>query len=70
MRWEQNGSVVETTSCFPGTSEVFVLEEDGSQVLKRMDSLKIGELVLGFDGEKEIYTEVMGWLHKKPEAHG
>lgn len=26
-RWEQNGSVVETTSCFPAHAEVYVLED-------------------------------------------
>lgn len=68
-RWEQNGSVVETTSCFPGSSEVYVIE-DGQQIQKRLDSLKIGDTILGFDGQKDTYTQVIGWLHKKPEAHG
>ena len=44
-RWEQNGTVIETTGCFPAETEVFVLE-DGQNVIKRMDQLKIGDSLL------------------------
>ena len=44
-RWEQNGSVIETTGCFPAETEVFVLEDD-EKVLKRMDQIQIGDQIL------------------------
>ena len=50
-RWEQNGSVIETTGCFPAETEVFVLEYD-RQVPKRMDQIQIGdEILANVDGE-------------------
>lgn len=64
-RWEQNGSVTETTSCFPAGTQLYVLE-DGQEKVKDIERLKVGELVLGRTG----YSEFLGWLHWNGDKEG
>lgn len=50
--------------CFPKHAKVLVWEE--AQVTKRMEELKVGDLVLGWDGHREVYSPVLTWLHREP----
>jgi len=63
--WSQQGSVSESTSCFPGDASV--LTPLGPV---RLDQLQIGDMVLGYDASegKDVFTPVRAWLHRMPET--
>lgn len=31
-----------------------------------MEEIQVGDMVLALEGNEKIYTEVIGWLHRKP----
>lgn len=64
-RWEQNGSVIETTGCFPAETELLVLE-DAQEVVKAMSDIQIGDLVLSRVNGQDTYSPVTTWLHRNP----
>jgi hypothetical protein len=35
-----------------------------------MNNLVVGDKIQGYNGHQEIYTEVIGWLHKNVSAFG
>lgn len=62
-RWEQNGSVQETTGCFPPYTEVYALE-NGDVITKKLEEVQIGDQILSQVNGQEQFSEVRGWLHK------
>ncbi len=64
VSWSQTGSIIEQqAACLPGDAEV--ITPDGP---KRMDELVVGDLVLGHDDGRDVYTPVTAWFHRSTNS--
>ena len=58
LKWSQSGTVNQINSCFPANTKV--MTQSG---LARIDSLKKGDKILGWQNGEEVFTEVQFWYH-------
>ena len=61
----EQGMTVQKAGCFPASSQVMTPEG-----LRRMDSLKEGDRILGMKDGKEVFSKVRSWFHHETETYG